>query len=225
MSKPLLKNYIYISDTKVDMLYSQIPRRTFETIAGELNFDLKLFSLKVSKSGKEDLQESRYAKTQTVVRYLEKHFAPVIGTVDEPKVYIKGVLPMHWCLIPPAYQQSKPRVVYFGGSTEQTILGLGGSPKHMISRTGDATIGEPSSDLPSLTAYLAEELGLARRNKHHEPEWGLDAVEALEQQMQGKRPTYEFLAMFLLDDLAPNRHPRPGAKRIVLGTPIYVAHA
>jgi len=223
MSKLPLKHYVYISDTKVDMLYAQIPRSTVERIAGDLSIDLKVFSLAVSKKGRDDSQESRYAKLETVVKYLEKLFAPVIGSVDEPKVYIKGILPMHYSLIPPVFQQRKPRVAYFGGSTEHTILGLGGSPKHIIGRISSENIGEPSSDLPSLTAYLTEELGLAPRNEYHEPEWGLAAVEVMERHMKGQKTKFEFLAKFLLDDsdLEKTRH----TKHIVIGTPLYIAYA
>jgi hypothetical protein len=39
-----VKYYLYISDSKVDMLLSQIPHETKKTIAAEFKIDLKLFS-------------------------------------------------------------------------------------------------------------------------------------------------------------------------------------
>ncbi len=48
----VLKSYKYISDTKVDMLYSQIPRGALEGIAVELNINLKLAIVETSAAVK-----------------------------------------------------------------------------------------------------------------------------------------------------------------------------
>lgn len=42
-----MKYYIYISDTKVDMLYPQIPKPLLKRIASDLSIDLKLFGAEV----------------------------------------------------------------------------------------------------------------------------------------------------------------------------------
>jgi hypothetical protein len=222
----VLKSYKYISDTKVDVLYSQIPRGALEGIAVELNINLKLAIVETSAAVKRNLPlETRYSRLQVVIKYLEKHQQFDIGTIDAPKAYFRGVLPMHWRLIPPP-PRDQTKLVYWGGSTEQTILGLGGSPQHMIGRTGDATIGEPSSALPYLVAFLAEHLRLASPPEDADPEdplYGLDAVKATNESLKGSMPRFEFLAEFLLDDSDQKRI--PGHKRILIGSPIYVALA
>lgn len=219
-----LKNYVYISDTKLINLCSQIPKGILETIAGELNINVKFVLLEAGVTMKRDLpRETRYTRLQVVVNYLEKHQPSDIGTIDAPKIYFKGVLPMHWRLIPPP-PSDQTKLVYWGGSTERTILGLGGSSQHVIGRTGDATIGEPSSALPYLVAFLAEHLQLEAHSADADPEdaeYGLGAVKATNGRMRGSMSRFEFLAEFLLDD--SDRDSIPGRKRIMLGTPIYVA--
>jgi hypothetical protein len=66
-----MKYYVYISDTKVDMLYSQIPQNILRKIAAELNINLGIFSLSVK--GKENQEKTRYEKLKIVVNYIEKH--------------------------------------------------------------------------------------------------------------------------------------------------------
>jgi Family of unknown function (DUF7019) len=134
----VLKAYKYISDAKVDVLYAQIPSGLLDGIA----------VVETSAAVKRTLPlETRYSRLQVVVKYLEKHQSSDIGTIDAPKAYFQGILPMHWRLIPPP-PSDQPKLVYWRGSTEHTLLGLGGSPRHMIGQAGDATMGEPSSAVP-----------------------------------------------------------------------------
>jgi len=88
-----MKYYIYISDTKVDMLYPQIPKSLLKKIASSLNIDLKLLGVEVSVSGKSNpSDETRYTKVKIVSEYIEKHID--VGTIDAPSTYLKGTLSM-----------------------------------------------------------------------------------------------------------------------------------
>lgn len=49
---------------------------------------------------------------------------------SEPGQYVRGRLPMRWG--PPGAEQA----VYFGGGTERTIVGLGGSGGHLLGASG-----------------------------------------------------------------------------------------
>ena len=63
-----MKYYLYISDTKVDMLYPQIPKPILKRIASSLSIDLKLLGAEVNIGVKGNLSdETRYAKVQIVV--------------------------------------------------------------------------------------------------------------------------------------------------------------
>jgi hypothetical protein len=45
-----MKNYIYVSQRKVDELYEQIPKHILEKIAMELHIDLKVMGVGLSSS-------------------------------------------------------------------------------------------------------------------------------------------------------------------------------
>lgn len=139
-----MKYYIYISDTKVDMLYPQIPKSILKKNASSLSIDLKFFGAKLSLGIKNNqTDETRIAKVRIVSEYIEKHLD--VGTIDAPSTYFKGNLPMRYTI----FADSTNQVVYFGGTTTHRIVGLGGSPEHLIGNKPSASQGPvmPSSNL------------------------------------------------------------------------------
>jgi hypothetical protein len=226
---PPLKHYVYISDTKVDMYYAQIPSPLLESIAAELTIDLKVFGSGVSTTLRRDAQDkTRYDKLQVVIKYLEEHRSSDIGWIDSPLTYFKGVLPLYWGKLP---TRDNTKMVFFAGKTEQTLLTLGGSTYHVIGKVSDATIGEPSSDLPSLVDILGEELQLhprsPNREEFYDEDAALNAIEIMMQQMRGTSQSLEFIAKKLAYDPSSLTHGRRRrrAKHVLFGTPIYVALA
>jgi hypothetical protein len=224
---PSLKHYLYVSDTKVDMYYAQIPQPILAGIAAELTLDLKVLGSGVSTTlKKEQTQETRYSKLQVVVKYLEEHMSSDIGWIDAPLAYFKGTLPMFWGKLP---TRNNTKMVFFAAATEQTLLALGGSAYHVTRTIGDATIGEPSSDLPSLVALLAEELKLQPpspdQEDFYDEDAALNAIEVMTRQMKGTAQHLEFLAKRLAYDPSSLAHGRirTRAKHVLFGTPIYVA--
>lgn len=228
MHQPL-KYYVYISDTKVEQLYAQIPPSLRKGIATELSVDVKPWGVGIGASIKKEQDlETRYSKLKGVVRYLEKHMSDDIGWIDAPRAYFKGSLPMFWAPLP---TRDNTKVVYFGGSTGQTLLGLGGSAYHVIGKKGDASIGEPSSDLPSLVAVLTKELQLQPHSSNldyfYDEDAALNAIEVMAQNVRGTAQNLEFLAKKLVYDPSSTAHGRirPRSKYVLFGTPIYVAYA
>src|SRR5258708_39832202 len=127
-----MKYYVYISDTKVDMLYPQIPKSLLKKIASNLSIDLKLLGAEVNIGAKgSPSDETRYAKVKIVSEYIEKHLD--VGTVDAPSTYVKGRLSMRQGTF-------KDQAAYFGGETTQTVLALCGSIKHIIGSNMGAEI-------------------------------------------------------------------------------------
>src|SRR6266496_4413294 len=124
-----VKYYIYLSDAKLDMLYPQIPKSLLKRIASELNISLKLLGAELTAGIKgTQSEETRYSKVRIVSKYIEEHLH--LGTVDSPDAYFKGTLPMKWGLLPGDNfytNASETGVVYFGGFSDQTIVGLGGT--------------------------------------------------------------------------------------------------
>jgi hypothetical protein len=99
-----MKTYVYISDAKVDMYYSQIPKRFFEKLGTELS--VELFGVKGSL--KWDFEQNRISKLTAVVNYIEKN--EEVGTVDKPKTFFRGKMSLRWG---PAVNHNG--VVFFGG--------------------------------------------------------------------------------------------------------------
>jgi Family of unknown function (DUF7019) len=226
---PPLKHYLYVSDAKVDMYFADIPPGLLEGLAVELALDLKVLGAGVSAMLKPgQIQDSRISRLKVVLKYMEKHMSSKIGQIDAPLEYFRGTLPMFWGKLP---TQNNIRTVFFTGSTEQTLLTLGGSAYHVIGKKGDATIGESSSDLPTLIDILAEELQLQPRSLDREDFYdedaALNAIEVMTRRVKGIPQCLEFLAKKLAYDPSSLTHGRTHRreKHVLFGTPIYVALA
>lgn len=214
--------YVYISDAKLDMLAPQIPAKIRDSIAAELKIDLKLLSLTVKSK---DSEESRYSKLSLVTQYLRKH--QKVGSVDEPDQYFEATLPMAWGPI------GQGRGIYFGAITEHTILGLAGSPRHVIrpgtsgSVPSEATSATPDLyDLLRATSPVAVEAApimLSEAAVGLGPDAAAGVIRATTG-LRGPIQRLEFLAKRVADestDLVPDYN--GDRKRILLGTPVYVA--
>jgi hypothetical protein len=227
-----MKYYLYISNTKVDMLYPQIPSRLRENLATELKIDFKVLSTTFSE---EPPEETTISKLKVVTEYIEKN--EPVGTVDEPKSYFKGTLPMKWG----PYGENN-EIVYFAGSTSNTVFGLGGSMDHVIGSKGESSAQYwAASTTPYLISTLKNELNLLEPDLELRSLMGYEsprppamrAVYQVTTKMEGPVEQLQFLAKKLLDtdDFTEeekehsNRMHWEVDKRILLGTPLYVAMA
>jgi hypothetical protein len=226
-----MKYYVYVSDSKVDMLYDQLPRGFLGWLRG---FKISVGPLGGGITGKQEI--TRFDRLQRVITCLRTRGE--VGTVDEPKGYFAGVLPMWWG--PYGYsQRENDGVVFFGGETAQTILGLGGSMHHVIGNMAGPVI-HSSSATPALISALVDELQLPlsvqntgegplspeeRRGEFWEQNV-LTAVEFAAQRHQGPPEQLEFVAKVLLSGKERgSRITESEKKQVILGTPIYVAKA
>jgi hypothetical protein len=80
-----MKYYLYISDSKVDMLLPQISDSQKKKVATEFGFDLKVFSVK-RKTEVENGGE-RIARLEAVTSFI-REFGNV-GTIEHPDEYIE----------------------------------------------------------------------------------------------------------------------------------------
>jgi hypothetical protein len=223
-----MKYFIYISDTKIDMLYAQVPRRLLEKIAIELNIDLKLMGTGVATTIKSNQpEETRYSKLRLVTEYVEKHLP--LGWIDAPDSYFKGSLPMRWGVYPE--RDTSPFVLYFGGSTDHTILGLTGSPQHILGNRNNSstTVMEHVSPsvwaFPSLIFILQGEKNIA--DPIPPPSTGIPPARLVEHattRMTGPTQDLEFLAKTLWrGPRQMDAHQEGNQLAVLLGSPIYVA--
>ncbi|OKI36957.1 hypothetical protein A6A29_41180 [Streptomyces sp. TSRI0281] len=111
-----MRYYLYVSDSKVEMLLAQIDPKTNRKRSTEVSVNLTVVG------GKRVIEETggdeRAARLEQLVRSLEEENE--LGTVDEPGRFFRGVLALRWGPFP-----ADPGLVWFGGSTDRTVLGLG----------------------------------------------------------------------------------------------------
>lgn len=225
-----MKFYVYVSDTKVGMLYDQIPSRTLNKISAELKIDLKVLSATFSENVSE---KTRFSKLKIVDEFIRKN--EHIGTIDEPSSYFQGAMPMRWGPI----TGGDGELVYFGGITNRTFLGLGGSFKHVIGEVGTSEVsdrpkprrGLPSgaSNAPRIYGILGEFISLIERDAKIMEDSGLKypmpganelvLVRKVTRRMKGPLQNLEFLAKRLMWGQDKD------GKLLLLGSPIYVALA
>ena len=152
-----------------------------------------------------------------------------IGTIDEPKEYFAGAMSMRWgsCIFPFVPQLTPSPLVYFGGTTETTVVGLGGSAKHVIGEVGSARTGVHSC-LPAFIFQLRQELGETLDQKIENDDQGvLMAVYEATMHAKGPSQELEFVAKRWAYGPLPTRYfpeGKPGDKeKVLVGTPLYVA--
>lgn len=243
-----MKYYIYISETKVDMLFPQIPKPILKRIASSLNIDLKLFGAELSVGIKgNQANETRYAKVKIVSEYIEKNLD--VGSIEAPSTYFKGTLPMRYSI----FATSKTQVVYFGGTTNNRIVVLGGSPEHLIGNKPSEN-PRPLSMPASTLAHIAYTLHKLYDQEAHtqirqdvsiietylKPESSLLKVAAIvttenlmTPELMANTQQLEFLAKTLkqgtTDSFFFNKTPGGlellESPYVIIGTPIYVAIA
>ncbi|MFL5580785.1 MAG: DUF7019 family protein [Gemmatimonadaceae bacterium] len=117
-----IRDYVYVSDTKIDMLFDQIPVPLAKRITADLRIDLKVISVSVKQA---PTGQTRYAKLAVVETFVREHLS--LGTVDEGAPYVEGTLSMRWGPF-----GDDDAMVFFAGASEETVVGLGGSFGHVV---------------------------------------------------------------------------------------------
>jgi hypothetical protein len=226
-----MKYYIYISDTKVDMLLPQVPHDVKKKVATEFGIDLKLLTAK--HKTEEESDENRISRLEAVVKFIKEYGN--VGTVDKPDQYIEDTLPMRWGPYD-KFVAAEPSVVYFGGETDRTVFGLGGSLHHVIGNVGTSQSSASASLAPFLLSYLGKNpaTGESEANGGEisgaqtdlDGEFAREVVYLTTRGMKGPSQRLEFLAKRLLQ--GPSPHPdrdKRAGMQVLLATPLYVSMA
>ncbi|MFE9695137.1 DUF7019 family protein [Micromonospora sp. NPDC005806] len=216
--------YLYISDSKVDMLLQQIDPALTRRRNTEIKVDLKIFG---ASRGAELPGADRVARLERVVRCLQDHGD--LGSVDEPGQFFWGLLPLRWGPV-----KGDLALIYFGGCSERTWVGLGGSRAHVVgavpgTESGPALTG---SHMPSMLAGLAGPRGIRTLLDDADPGYeqaevaALSTVRQATARLRGPAQNLEFVAKRLLYGPSPDpeQDPHPNMS-VLLGSPLYVALA
>lgn len=209
-----MRYYVYISDSKLEMLYEQVPAGKREEIAGELSINLGLISTKFSS---EKVKNARHQKIEIVQKYLGKR----VGCLDKKASYVHGKATVAWGPF-----GDYPEVVYFGGYSDGWHIGLVGSYSNCVGAKG---VSSPAGY--SLSWYLIDLLSRRkclpplgyRRISNFSPKEITEAAcrGVVEANTCSIRPSVEieFLARTIV--YHPEAEGIPGP--VYIGSPIYVS--
>jgi len=216
----MLKYYVYISATKVNMLYPQIPPAFLRGAEAELKINLGVISTSVKGRGPEEATELP-ARVAAVQSYLRKENA--VGSIENPRQWTEGTMPMRWGRV----SEEASDIAFFGGVAGKKRVALIGSSDSLIGtpqsaeanhgglyyqlkffnainpmleskgfKAGDSTLTAPHEESSVVQNNYASLVGIA-----------LDALPSSEQSL-------DFLALVLQNE--PN---------LIVATPLYVALA
>ncbi|GAA1890978.1 DUF7019 family protein [Actinomadura bangladeshensis] len=215
------KHFLYFSPEKVEALYAQITMRERRKLAGQLEVDLKLVKGSISF---EAAPETFYSKLRLVLGHLDRENA--VGSIQEPAQYVAGRLPMRWGTLGAV----DGAVVFFAGESGDRVLGLGGSSGNVVGEPSGMESRRSGSNAPAMLDALrsadpaspsdALAIRLLRGSESAGSAWELDALETAVDVLPGVVQEVEFVARRLLEGVS-----RDGNRKVLLGTPLYVALA
>lgn len=227
------KYYLYVSTTKVDMIYDQMHKASKRSSKKTLSVNAKIVSATFESSAERVVR--RDEKLKAIEHELSER--QLVGTPDEPKDYFKGIMRMRWGLFDDCgtRPENEPPLVYFGGfeKTLLLIVGLGGSSKHVVGHEG-ATSTWSRSSTPVIVKWLFS--GIKYDSAPEVPAWHDKSLEeselssAIAVALHYLRPPtqdLEFLAKTLWTGTLYGHEHMTGVPeaRVVLGTPLYVAQS
>ena len=214
-----MKDYIYISDAKVDVLYPQITSKLGSSSSVENKIDLKFYS----RSTKTDIDENRITKLETVCQFIEQYGN--LGTITDPSEYIFGTISMEMLVV------ERADFVFWGSRSTDAVIGLGGSAKHLI---GNAAPPGPYYSrsyfhhiLRELRRIFTESSGISSPTEYGDDEMIYEFIRRL----RGPSEQFEFLARTLRFGKGVSIEdrklvdPTTWKGNVLLATPLYVARA
>lgn len=209
------KYYLYISDTKIEMLLPQIADPARRKVAAE--FKVNVAVLSASFKSETASPPERTARLAAVAEFLGKFGR--VGSISNPDDYVFGTLPLKMIIT------SRGSVLFVGNQDGALIL-LGGSAKHLI---GAPPVNHTASNSSLLIvieqeiAHLSGESGTdssAFRPMFCDPGFVIEATRLVET-LGGTPQEMEIMARRLHTIDEPARH----LKRLVIASPLYVALA
>lgn len=143
-----MEYYLYISDSKIDMLLPQVPEKTKAKVAAGFGVNLGVLHAELKSERDTGAANNRIARLQTVLQHMKPSIE--IGTVDKPGKWIEDVQDARTI-----YLAENEQVVFFvGNSAGGTRPGLGGSAAYLISRGERQEVRIGWSFLPDLLQSL-----------------------------------------------------------------------
>lgn len=141
-----MRDYLYISDTKVDTYIGQIKKSERKKIAAE--FGVNAGILRASVEGEWASQDDRVTRLEIVERRLIKE--KPVGPLDTGKQWIEDVADV----VPATFQGEAGNLLFFFAPEKDHFLGLAGSAHHVIGDVRPTAASHSLSHLHSLLSML-----------------------------------------------------------------------
>jgi len=143
-----MEYYLYISESKVNMLFPQIPEAAKGKLGAEVGVNVGVLKATVKAEKESQSKDNLIVHLQAVVDYLKKSEEP--GSVDKPKSWIEDTLSARVI-----YLAENNQVVFFiGTSPGGTRFALGGSAANLLSHQKPEQVQIGWSFLPDLIQSL-----------------------------------------------------------------------
>lgn len=222
-----MKYFVYLSDSKLRMLYSQIEESEAKR---KLEWKLNFKFLSTSRSTEKSSALSKHRQLEAVIKALDEQGQ--IGTIEEPADYFRGTCSMRWGMFNDVQKpENESPLVYFGAYPPNCILGLGGSAKHVQGFEGSSSTTSRSAT-PYIVHHLLQGLEIPSEGWNSSPNYDGDEGQTFEaialatSQLRGPLERFEFVAKTLLKGTTRHSIVTNGERRnCLLGTPLYVAYA
>ena len=127
-----IRYYVYISQTKLEMLVPQIPSPLLRSLEAEIKVNVAVVAAGVRRSASAPSPELA-ARAGVLSVYLEKQ--GWVGTLADPGQYVKGVASLQYGVM----RDYAAELVFFGGVVDGVKLALIGSPASLIGAAADTT--------------------------------------------------------------------------------------
>lgn len=123
----MLRDFLYISETKVDLYFPQIPESFFHRLSKEIGIDLGFFSAGIKHESNK--QEKTVVERLLVLdKFLRKK--ETVGTFAHPKHFVLDDCILFWRVVDSWPSSS---LAYFcGRKSDGTEVALGGSSWHLM---------------------------------------------------------------------------------------------
>lgn len=239
-----MKYYVYLSETKIQMLHAQITLGASRTREASIGFDIKVLKGHVTEA--RALPESAIPKLVEVIDELRR--SELVGTITAPKQYVAGTLRMRWNTYGSElfYDGLKSPITFWSYSDNQNypyegnVMALAGSKHNLLGQQSDGSTGSSSmTDLMTrwflqniddpfddITEVLKRvELG-PDGNRHSLDDYDVaNGAYLAATSGFGVTSNFEFLAKVLHVSDWPQGFRGSKTRRVILGSPVFVAYA
>ncbi|MGI2906810.1 DUF7019 family protein [Tolypothrix sp. VBCCA 56010] len=201
------KYYVYLSDTKVNMLFPQL-----------------IGSLQEDKIDFHSISSDKYSKLNSIICKLNDE--KMIGSLDDSLPYVGMKLRMKWGYL--GWDDDSP-ITFWSCAFNDYVFALAGSKHHLLGQPANGSASSCSLT-GAIVYWLLNKFGDPidkiygdSRNQHIDEDAINKAIDIAATTMKGQDNNFEFVAKVLRRDYLNKEPGGSKSKLIILATPLYVS--